>query len=54
MADLLKDVRPKETADLSRVEILRDGRSILIDATTPDGLGMKMKRNDIVTVPVLK
>jgi hypothetical protein len=54
LSGVLERAMPKESADLKRIEILRNGQTIVIDATLPDGLNTALKNNDIITVRAKK
>ncbi len=51
LSEALEDMRPKESANLAEIEILRDGKHLIVDATTKEGLGTELKNHDVITVP---
>ena len=54
LSDALKVVRPKDSADMTRIEILRNGQSMIIDATQSGGLDTELKTHDLIRVPARK
>jgi len=54
LSEALRDMRPKRTADLARVEILRAGKTLIIDATQKAGEETELKNHDIIFVPAKK
>lgn len=50
LSEALDTMRPKDSADLTKIEIMRDGRIMIVDATTKAGQDTTLKNHDIITV----
>ncbi len=51
LSEALKVTRPKDSANLAELEILRDGKPMRIDATKKEGLDTELKNHDVILVP---
>jgi hypothetical protein len=53
LSEVLENMRPKDSADLTKIRILRDEKYLIVDATDNEGLNTELKHYDIITVPSL-